>query len=201
MRQVIVTSVLVKILFSGLTLSAQDKPPKFEVGAQYSYLGSDGPSFGKWSYNSSLGGRVVYNPLRWLSLEAEMNFFVEEPSGRNVFQGGRAFQGQFGPKFGIRKGRFGIFGKVRPGFFSFGDALLDIRALGPPVQLETGRLTVPALDSGGVLEIYPSRRWTFRFDLGNTSLFYRERSMTLGGSVPGQTRNSFQFSSGVLFRF
>jgi hypothetical protein len=182
-------------------LEGQRKTTKFEVGVQYTYLHSNGSFFGKWGYTSGVGGRFVYNPRNWLSIEGDVNFFATEPNGRNVYQGGRAIQGLFGVKSGIRKKRFGVFGKVRPGFVTFGDALLDITALGPPVQLKTGRLTQPALDAGGVVEFYPSQRWALRFDLGNTSIFYRDRSLTVGGSVQGQTRNSFQFSSGILFRF
>ena len=70
--------------------------------------------------------------------------------------------------------RFGLFGKVRPGFVSFSRSLnlIGTRQLTfagfPFVQgdFEFARRTFFANDLGGVLEFYPTRRWAVRFDAG-----------------------------------
>jgi hypothetical protein len=61
-------------------------------------------------------------------------------------------------------------------------------------------LTEPALDLGTVIEIYPSRHWAWRTDLGDTMIFYRSSSF-FGITLPGTTKNNFQFSTGFQYRF
>ena len=63
----------------------------------------------------------------------------------------------FGARVGRRLGPFGIYGKLRPGFIRFDRNLYDPK-LG----------TQPALDAGGILELYSSRHVAGRFDLGDT---------------------------------
>ena len=70
----------------------------------------------------------------------------------------------------------------------------------PAFTIETGRLTEPALDLGTVIEIYPSRHWAWRTDLGDTMIFYRSSSF-FGVTLPGTTQNNFQFSTGFQYRF
>lgn len=55
-----------------------------------------------------------------------------------------------------------------------------------------------ALDLGGVLELYPSRFVSVRFDLGDTMIHYG-RSTLSGG--PGSITHNLQFTTGVGFRF
>jgi hypothetical protein len=70
-----------------------------------------------------------------------------------------------------------------------------------------------ALDIGGVLEFYPTRRVVTRFDFGDTIIRYGATTINsidgpAGGpfvttpiTINGETRHSFQFSAGVGFRF
>jgi hypothetical protein len=51
-----------------------------------------------------------------------------------------------------------------------------------------------------VIEIYPSRHWAWRTDLGDTMIFYRSSSF-FGITLPGSTQNNFQFSTGFQYRF
>jgi hypothetical protein len=133
-------------------------------------------------------------------------------------------------KAGKRFKKWGVFGKARPGFMSFGQqrftiipvsagAASESQCFGPsPTNLtscfrfEQSRLTHIALDVGGVLEFYPSNRIVVRFDGGDTIIFQRQQNfdtlMLDSGVVrlvtipgPGQTRHSFQFTAGVGFRF
>jgi outer membrane protein with beta-barrel domain len=164
---------------------AQSNEPKFEVGAQFSVLG------GRREYlfgsTTSVGGgaRLTYNLMHFLALEAEMNLFP-----RRSFDSPR-YQGQFGVKTGMRfDNRFGVFGKVRPGF----------------VNTYKNNFS---LDLGGVLEFYPAKRWIVRFDIGDTIVNRRGSYIAydippyrtfLFGAVPSATHN-LQLGAGMGFRF
>jgi hypothetical protein len=59
-----------------------------------------------------------------------------------------------------------------------------------------GGRTAFALDLGGVVEFYPSRRVVMRFDLGDTVVNFR-------GNFAGRslTTHNLQFNAGVGYRF
>ncbi|HET8889916.1 MAG TPA: hypothetical protein VFQ41_13520 [Candidatus Angelobacter sp.] len=56
------------------------------------------------------------------------------------------------------------------------------------------------MDLGTVIEIYPSKHWAWRTDIGDTMIFYRS-STFFGVTVPETTQNNFQFSTGFQYRF
>lgn len=202
----------------------QQSTPRFEVGAQFTSLTFNPPrqlvsdvvilGENRPQTESGFGGRFTLNLTSWLGLDSTLNYF---PTTDGVATGatGRVLQGQFGVKAGGRFQRFGIYGKVRPGFvsfsrsqklvgtepFSFG-GFNFIRGI-----FETGRRTFFANDLGGVLEFYPSRRWALRFEAGDTIIHYGERSIATLFFNPSfvtaapETRHNFQFSSGFAFRF
>lgn len=62
-----------------------------------------------------------------------------------------------------------------------------------------------ALDAGGVLEYYPSRRFVLRFDAGDTMIFLEEKRGIEEGFPrifqDATTLHKFQFSIGVGIRF
>jgi hypothetical protein len=170
--------------------------PHFELGVAFSGIHlSENSNFGA-------GARAVYNFNSSFALEGEGNFFVNNPSP-GILSGGRAIEGLFGPKIGYRTDTVGIFAKARPGFITFSNTFQGIN-FNPTVPsaftIETGRLTEPALDLGTVIEIYPSRHWAWRTDLGDTMIFYRS-SAFFGVTLPGSTQNNFQFSTGFQYRF
>jgi Outer membrane protein beta-barrel domain len=183
----------------GQFVSAQSNEPKIEVGAQFSVLGG-GTDY--W-FNSptSVGGgaRLTFNLTKYLALEGELNYFPS--TGFNNF---RSLQGQFGVKSGLRFDRFGIFGKVRPGF---ANTEYDFQALcgqSPcfPAAIDD---TEFSLDVGGVLEFYPSRRMIVRFDVGDTivnrgapPVLFSNGFIAPGGNY---ATHNLQLSAGVGFRF
>jgi hypothetical protein len=173
-----------------------DEVPRFELGAAFS--GTHLPA----NNNFGLGGRAVLNLNKFFSLEGEGNFFLNNATP-SFHSGGRAVEGIFGVKAGIRNDAVGIFAKARPGFISFSRTVQDI-TLNPgaplPFSFQTGRLTEPVLDIGTVIEFYPAEHWAWRTDLGDTMIFYRSSSF-LGVNIPGATQNSFQFSTGLQYRF
>ncbi len=120
---------------------------------------------------------MTINLTKALAVEGELNYF---PS--RGFDNVRRLQGQFGVKSGWRFRRFGVFGKVRPGFI---DTKRDfqppciLQPICPPNQVcapiftpfcssfaiaDTGF----SLDVGGVAELYPSKRLVVRLDVGDT---------------------------------
>jgi outer membrane protein with beta-barrel domain len=172
---------------------AQSEESKFEVGAQFSVIGREASGV---ATSIGGGGRVTFNLTKYLALEGELNYF---PSAG--FNNARSFQGQFGVKSGLRFDRFGVFGKVRPGFI---DTKYDFRTFCIPFPCPPGSTCLaspcfPAsftvantdlsLDVGGVLEFYPSKLVTVRFDVGDTVV---NRSFAT---------HNLQIGAGVGFRF
>jgi len=179
---------------------AQSEEQKVEVGAQFSVLGrGTGPFFDR-ATSIGGGGRLTFNLTRYLALEGELNYF---PGAG--FNDVRRFQGQFGVKSGLRFDRFGVFGKVRPGFVNTKSEILVFCILGPCppiVEKDTGF----SMDLGGVVEFYPSRRTTVRFDVGDTIINRREPLyFPVDGFFALPTSNfathNLQLSAGVGFRF
>jgi Outer membrane protein beta-barrel domain len=162
------------------------------------------------------GGRIGYNITNYLAIEAEANFFPSEQR----FYGGRAVEGLFGVKAGWRFEKAGVFGKVRPGFFSsrqseFGpkSGVVCIAVFPPPASCfdETfRRKTDFAVDVGGVIELYPTSRMIVRFDAGDTIIRIGQRSFSAPSpafpvgvvvTAPPETSHNFQGSIGMGFRF
>jgi Outer membrane protein beta-barrel domain len=163
---------------------SRSETPKVEVGVQYSLLRFS--DFDTISDNG-VGGRMTYNLSDNFGLETEFNFFPQERANLanlTTLDGSRRMQGLFGAKYGVRSEKFGVFGKLRPGFIRFGEG--DV--------IPGASATEFALDIGGVLELYPTRPVALRFDIGNTLIRF-------GSIGDGFTSNNLQISSGVAFRF
>ena len=137
-------------------------------------------------------------------MDTTVNYFYTDPHVGDAQRGGKILQGAFGPKVGIRTHHYGVFAKVRPGFLSYG-SVHDNNF--PPFP--TNRLTHFAVDLGGVLEYYPSRRTMLRFDLGHTAVFYGFKTVLapagpsfFGNFVDrGFRDNGMQFTTGFGWRF
>ncbi|HLR04680.1 MAG TPA: hypothetical protein VK117_02640, partial [Pyrinomonadaceae bacterium] len=132
------------LFFGSQPICAQSKTPKFEVGAQFSLI-----CFSDLDITEpGFGGRFTYNINDHLAV---------------------------GVKAGGRTRRIGVFGKVRPGFVHFGNfekpEAFGVVCTGfcalptPPFNFSE---TDIAVDLGGVIELYPSRRTIVRFDVGDT---------------------------------
>jgi len=195
----------------------KSKATRFEIGAQFSSI-----TLAPDRTQPGFGGRFTFNFNDHVALEAELNYFPNDNGITSTERdNGRATQGLFGVKAGKRFKNFGIFGKARPGFVSFSRGFGNVVITGPPLpgdifpqsEFRSRRLTHPALDVGGVLEFYPSRRIVTRFDAGITIL--RKGRTTFDGfaagpggtvivaplTLPGATSPNFQFSAGIGYRF
>lgn len=188
----------------------EEAAPKFEVGAQFTSIGVDDDPRAEPGcltcdtfFYKGVGGRFTYNVNDSLAVETEVNFFLDEHRGytsRRV--GGKPLQALFGVKAGKRFGRVGVFAKARPGVLSFSGAIHDGIGLGTLFDVRFARRTHFNLDVGGVFEVYPSRKVVLRVDAGDTIVRYGdERVPGTDFSFKGHTGHSFQFGSGVGFRF
>jgi hypothetical protein len=195
--------------------SAPRESKRFEVGGLFSILPICDPN-GLCDLmprtEVGVGGRIGYAFNKYITAEGEINFFPRDY--RKVisnFTGGSLIQGLFGAKAGFTKRRFGLFGKVRPGFESSGHAEIAHfpQGDGPdrnnPFGFEKTRATQFALDAGGVFEWYPTRRAILRFDLGDTIVRYPNIPFTHFPDGATVVRSVYshrpQFSAGFGFRF
>jgi len=106
-------------------------------------------------------------------------------------------------KIGLQGQTWGFFGKVRPGFIYYEKAWSGGET---PHFTDLSRF---ALDMGGAVEIYPSRRSTLRFDFGTTFVRYLQDYPNPHISPIGSlistgyyvTQGNFQMSAGYRIRF
>jgi len=151
---------------------------------------------------AGLGGRVTYDLIPHISVEAALTFFPHSEDSKTPFDGGRSEQFLVGVKAGVRREKLGYFVRVRPGFQSFSQAIESITI--NPTNIHTKSSTHGALDLGGGVEVYTSRRTVLRFDAGDTLIFLGKATFPFSNQtfiVNGGTANSFQFSTGFGWRF
>src|SRR5215217_6551181 len=198
----LVSLLLTVITFASIAV-AQSKKEKVEIGVQSTSLTLVHPDFPFDDTQAGIGGGLAYNFNRSIAAEAEINFF---PQKQFVLRAdGNAIQAQFGVKVGKRFEKFGVFGKVRPGF-------LSVDRVGSFIPGSQGDFTIErraffTIDAGGVLELYPSRRTVVRFDGGDTVIRHPARfgqinflDPTVELIRPAKFNHNFQFTAGVAFR-
>lgn len=219
-----VASLLLTLVAIANAAAQEDKTPRFEVGGHFSSTLFEEPTVNLFSRpatcptvktKSGFGGRFTYNITRAVAAEAEADFYPNGDSECSEdYTVGRVAQGLFGVKMGKRFKSFGLYGKVRPGFVRFGQAFAGTRREGGGLINQMGRTNF-AVDLGGVVEFYPSRRIVTRFDFGDTIIRYKELRYEIEpvcpvnpslpcvttGLLPGATTHNFQFTAGVGFRF
>ena len=189
------------VVFSSLSLcasnalaqEAQHDTPRYEVGVHVTTLSVAA----KGDNDNTLGVRFTYNLTDYVALEAETNRFLESREGGDTNE----TQGLFGVKAGIRKRRYGVFAKVRPGLTNF----YRLGVTPGPNNFGDGHARF-SMDVGGVVEYYPHRNLAFRVDVGDTMInfkngdFFYDRLDT-PRFVQGGLSHNLQFNIGVAFRF
>jgi hypothetical protein len=146
---------------------------------------------------SGLGTNFTYNFTRGFGFDSTLNFIPGQQGSKPMIEG------LFGIRMGVRTEKFGVFAKVRPGFIYYENAV--------PLQGETatGSLTRFAADVGGIVEYYPERNSTFRFDVGTTVVRYLTNRpdphvYELGTLMSPQyivTQGNFQVATSYVYRF
>ncbi|HWS86105.1 MAG TPA: outer membrane beta-barrel protein [Pyrinomonadaceae bacterium] len=237
-------SLLLALIFTAAILiagpraaRAQDNETRWEVGGLITAMNVDNGSASATSFppcpapvcafvmtttehratEAGVGARLGYNVNRYVTLEAEVNFFPREGEvTEDDFTGGRKLQGLFGIKAGKRGESLGVFAKARPGFvhFTAGELQGNVGCIPliptPPGCFGVDKLgrTDFAFDLGGVVEMYPTERSILRLDLGDTVLRSREHQVPVLTQptpvlvqVPARTTHNFQGSVGFGIRF
>ena len=183
-----IAGVLTLVFLFSLAAVAQTSDHPITVGGLVGTIDLRGPVGEK---PLGFGGRFTYDFNDNFALDGEAAYFPQNPSGN--FGQTVALAGL---KAGIRQEKFGVFGKIRPGVVRFGGDFF--KSFNGQSQNRF------AVDVGGVLEFYPSKRVVVRVDLGDTIIPFGED--TIRGPLPpfikrpGTTHN-FQASFGVGFRF
>lgn len=162
------------------------------------------------------GGRFTYNLSRRLAVEGEANYFRSDPTLNErallnppvcckPFSGGKKTQFLAGVKYGIRRSKYGVFGKARPGVIRFTAYPKVIALFFSPLRDDMVIFSAEApatffnIDFGGVFEYYPSRRTVVRVDVGDTIIRYSAQKPK--EINPSFTRNNLQVNIGFGFRF
>lgn len=151
------------------------------------------------------GGYASYRFYGVFYFDSDLLYFPMGTSASGPHDGGTILQGLFGLKGGIRRNHFGFFGKVRPGFNSYSDALASVTT-SQSVTTETySRSTNFVLDLGGIMEFYPTEKSTLRIEVGDTHLFFGMRDVNSNGTIEsfpgGKLQHSIQLVLGYGWRF
>jgi hypothetical protein len=179
------------VLWACLAHAPSARAQAVEFGAHTTYLDLGALEQSAWG----VGGRVGFDALPGITLEAEVNVFPAEDALT-----GTIVQGVGGMKLGGRGRTYGLFAKVRPGFLRFERDFIQPGSVcpavfpTPPACLATR--TNLALDFGSVVELYPSSRLTLRLDLGTTYVWYGSR-----GDTGNRRYGNFQLGIGAGVRF
>jgi len=155
------------------------------------------------------GGFLSYQIFRFLYADGAVTYY---PRGSEAgFQdGGTLLQGVFGLKGGIRRDHLGLFGKLRPGFVRSSNVVTGFEQITvggiPEIRETLDTYRAFAVDFGGVIEVYATKRQLIRFDLGDMHLYYHTTLIqNPDGTVttlPGGTRqHSIQMSVAYAWRF
>lgn len=195
------------------TTQTQD-PPRYEIAAEFTTLNRE--AYDGVRVEPGLGARFTFNFNKNVAIEGAAHIsFNLCPSCTITGRYGDIFAGV---KAGKRFKSWGIFAKARPGDVTFGNQQIDVVQTGTggpfPFEFRGKGVDNFALDVGGVVEFYPSRRIVTRFDAGDTIIHFTRRTHdglsfdpTTGTYTivpfvtPARTTNNFQFMASVGFRF
>lgn len=148
-------------------------------------------------YNGGIGVGYGYRFFKYVYFDGEVNYFGGGSDG------GPTLEGLFGAKVGHQGKNWGLFGKVRPGFIYYEKAWTG----GQSAKWDD--LSRFVWDTGGVFEVYPSKRSTLRLDVGTTIVRYLRdypnehlsQIQTYQSSDYYVNQGNFQISSGYTVRF
>jgi hypothetical protein len=212
--------VMLTILGTCTVTQAQTPSSRFEAGVQGSLLHLSSPSINGVPYSFEdrpqnetifgLGGRGDWNFSRYVAIEGELDWYPRQVSPNFQNEGGRTVRIVAGPKLSIYRGeRWGLFGTVRPGLVRFGQEYIVIALPPSGFSYRFGPVTNFALDFGGGLEVYPTKRLIPRFDVQDTLIAMYERTATLHLTqhallrtyAIGGVRPSLHVGVGLSYRF
>jgi hypothetical protein len=197
-------AVALGILFSlGSAATAQQPEQlRLEIGPQLTQAYLPVKPVGSVQYQPGFGVLGSVNLRRGVGLDAGFSVTPTVPITATTMAGSRLTEVFLGTRLGFGFGRIEIYGKARPGLSSFGGAILHVVSNAPNLQFEMGRLTEPALDVGGIVEVRISRRLAARYDAGDTLIRYGRRSIDVA-QPPASSKvvSTLQLGAAFVFRF
>jgi hypothetical protein len=156
--------------------------------------------------DTGFGGRLSWYPTGLVGLEGEITVYPGDFPDAPAFSRGR-LEGLFGVTVGAGIGRVRPFARLRPGFITFREAPQPLACIlltfPPPLPcaLSAGE-TLFALDIGGGLEVFTTRRTFLRVDAGDRLLRYPGPVLHDGTAEGnGFFSHDFRFAVGGGFRF
>ena len=210
-REVFVLLTILVCLAATQDANAQVDEHKMEVGAVFTSITLTDfkdrtlPTFATGdSTVKGLGARFAYNLNQNFAIDAEGTFFPEAHFGSDEI--GQKTQGFVGLKAGVRNKWVGVFAKARPGVMWFGEFPSRGSCVGTSFGTSCGVSHEKnfAMDLGAVVEFYPADRVIIRADISDTIIRYQEHvrgTLTTPVLIPAATKNNFQISLGVGWRF
>jgi hypothetical protein len=172
-------------------------PRRFAAGVHYSLFTSE-RGLDTVRDESGIGGWFTWNFSKHFSLDSSATYFPRLIHIADIQQGGRTFQAVAGLRSGIRRERFGVFGKLRPGIQGY------TATVNNSITFVDSPFIDFALDAGGIIEVYTSPRTMLRFDAGDTSIYYPSRDVVTQNGLfhaPSFTNNTIQLTAGFGWRF
>ena len=177
---------------------ANDTPLRNEVLFLWANQPQTYLSTGYLAASNGFGANASHAVRRWLDLDAAV---LELPGGdaASYQDGGSQTEVFAGLKVGLRRRYYGVFAKVRPGFVTSPDTLNSTSTSAYKRNINL------ALDTGAVIEIYPSAgHFVMRLDFGEAGTRYSPVNVaTPNGNVtqPLAYGNAGLYIFGVGWRF
>jgi hypothetical protein len=172
--------------FGTLRDAEQESVPKashVDVGVLFALQPKVHQLIGALEQDRGGGAWISWNLTQHLSLDTTTFYLPHNDGTINVIDGGPALESYAGIKAGIRRDRLGIFAKVRPGLIVFSN-VLDSETIQDgyfsSTHSESPNL---ALDTGGVIEVYPSAHTILRVEAGDSTIFYHQRTTKSNGQT------------------
>jgi hypothetical protein len=201
-RGAVLSVVAVLLVAAAVPAPAQGQnTPLLEAGPELTQMYLPVNPVGTVQYQPGVGFTMSARLHRALAADLGFSVTPTVPLSGTSFAGGRLTQTLVGVRGGLYIRRIEVCAKVRPGIVSFGDAILHSFSTPSGVQLQTGRLTEPAIDVGGVVIVHASRRLGFRYEAGDTLIDYRPRFISASESHAGHMVNTLAFGLAFVVDF
>jgi hypothetical protein len=190
----------------------KDDRHKFEAGILFTSLMRDGDGDrngigGRFTYDFAAFGKDKKYVAAW---DSEFSLLTGDVFTFDSRRSGRVLQGFSGLKIGRQWDKFGVFLKERPGFVQYSRGRQAVFGTDAnPIFSSKGETNL-AFDTGGILEFYPTKRITTRFDFGDTMVRFGNQHTTaydffnnkiVDITQPSAFKHNLSFSVGIGFRF
>jgi hypothetical protein len=172
------------------------KQSTMEVGILFALQPKVHQLFSALEQDRGGGAWVSWNFSRYFGVDATAYYLPHNDKTINYNDGGATLEGFAGIKAGIRRDHIGYFAKVRPGSIVFTNVLDSLTEIPGGLLNTHSKSPNFALDTGAIVELYPSAHSVLRVEAGNASIFYSQRTIRVDGQPA--TVNSPEAASVLL---